>query len=136
MPDKYDALIDSVSNSQKARDKYDSLIDSIAGKQNKSNVPEQSNQLLTAGMQSGPNETARGYQTASMLNMPEMPQRPDLDISPMRALITNEPTSGITENLIRGIPASAGAGLLAGTGLIGTGGMASIPLAGVGAAGG
>lgn len=54
------------------------------------------------------------------------------DVSPKRALLTNEPTSGITEDVIRGLPATGGAII----GAAGGAGLGSIPLAAVGGAGG
>lgn len=56
-------------------------------------------------------------------------------ISPIRAFLTNEPTQGVTESFMRGIPAQVGA-LMAATAAGGlTAGTASIPAAGLGAAG-
>lgn len=52
-----------------------------------------------------------------------------LDISPARALLTNKPTSGLAEDFLRGLPAGAGAALGASAGA----GVASIPLAALGA---
>lgn len=52
--------------------------------------------------------------------------------SATRALLTNDPTQGIAEDFVRGAPAAIG-------GIVGTGagmGVASLPLAGLGAAGG
>lgn len=61
---------------------------------------------------------------------------PGPDISPVRALLTNEPTSGHIESFMRGVPAQIGgaAGGVFGGGL--TAGMAAVPAAFVGAAGG
>lgn len=55
-----------------------------------------------------------------------------LNISPTRALLTNEPTSGFTEDMIRGAPATVG-GLLGATAGMGA---ASIPAAALGGAAG
>lgn len=61
---------------------------------------------------------------------------PGLDISPTRALLTNEPTSGYAESFMRGVPAQMGAivGGVAGGGL--TAGLGSVPGAMAGAAAG
>ena len=58
------------------------------------------------------------------------------NISPTRALLTNEPTSGYAESFMRGIPAQVGGAI---GGVVGggvTAGLASLPAAGIGAAGG
>jgi hypothetical protein len=65
-----------------------------------------------------------------------MGSAPNIDISPTRALLTNEPTSGLAEDFIRGIPAGIGGsfGGAAGGGV--TAGLAAVPGAAAGAAAG
>lgn len=95
MADKYDAMIDAVS-SAKTTDKYDEMIDHVAGQDNMGHTPN-----FGGKPYQDPDVAADpSYVPAAVISMP--------DISPTRALLTNEPPKNIAETILRGLPSALG----------------------------
>lgn len=125
MADKYDDMIDAVAG---GRDKYDDLIDSAMKDAPSSFGTPPANQNYEVAGRSQP---AQGAPTFA-------PQYADQGegVNMTRAMLTNEPTQGFTEGVLRGAPAAIGGAVGALATGIPTYGAGSIAGAGLGGAGG